>query len=353
MSCFTPPWVSPSWKSLCFLDLVDYFLSDVQKVFSCYLFKYFLGSFLSLFSFWDSCSENVGAFNVVPEVFRLFFTYFCSLFCFVAVISIVLCSKWLIHSFDSVILLLILCSVLFISVCLFLNSSKSVVNTSCIFSILFPRSWIIFTITIIILFFLKGCLSLLLLKVVQSCLTLCDPMDCSSPGSSFHGIFQVRILEWVAFPFSRGSSQPKGWTQVSCIAGRFFTSWATREATSFSCFSGILSCPFIRDIIFCIFILINFLWCGFPSGSCKIAIFLASSSALCWIKLRGLCKLLMGGTKLHWVKLDLAPVDRVLLSKTLIQLAAYGWGCTPSLLAVCLEATQLWSLQALLLLFSS
>ena len=48
-----------------------------------------------------------------------------------------------------------------------------------------------------------------------------------------HGIFQARILEWVAFPFSRGSSQPRDWTQVSCIAGGFFTSWATREAQKY------------------------------------------------------------------------------------------------------------------------
>ena len=45
-----------------------------------------------------------------------------------------------------------------------------------------------------------------------------------------HGILQLRILEWVAFPFSRGSSQPRDWAQVSCTAGGFFTSWATREA---------------------------------------------------------------------------------------------------------------------------
>ena len=54
---------------------------------------------------------------------------------------------------------------------------------------------------------------------------LCGPMDCS-----VHGILQARILEWVTYPFSRGSSQPRDLTQVSCIAGRFFTSWATREA---------------------------------------------------------------------------------------------------------------------------
>ena len=56
----------------------------------------------------------------------------------------------------------------------------------------------------------------------QSCLTLCDPMDCSQPGASVHGIFQASILEWVVMPFSRGCSWPKDWTWVSCIAGRFF-----------------------------------------------------------------------------------------------------------------------------------
>ena len=54
-------------------------------------------------------------------------------------------------------------------------------------------------------------------KIDQLCLTLCDPMDCSMPGSSVHGILQARILEWV--PFSRGSSQPRDQTQVSHIAG--------------------------------------------------------------------------------------------------------------------------------------
>ena len=65
--------------------------------------------------------------------------------------------------------------------------------------------------------------------VAQSCPTLCDPRDCSLPGSSVHGILQARILEWVAIPFSRGPSQPRDWTQVSCIAGKFFTIWATGE----------------------------------------------------------------------------------------------------------------------------
>ena len=66
--------------------------------------------------------------------------------------------------------------------------------------------------------------------VTQSCLTLCDPMDCSLPGSSVYGILQARVLEWVAISFSSGSSQSRNWTQISCIAGRFFTIWATREA---------------------------------------------------------------------------------------------------------------------------
>ena len=58
--------------------------------------------------------------------------------------------------------------------------------------------------------------------VAQSCLTLCNPMDCSPPGSSDHAILQTRILEWVAIPFSRRwSSQPRDRTWVSCIAGEF------------------------------------------------------------------------------------------------------------------------------------
>ena len=73
-------------------------------------------------------------------------------------------------------------------------------------------------------------ISLLKVKVAQSCLTLCDhdPMD-----YTVHSILQARILEWVAFPFSRGSSQPRDWIHISHIDGRFFTSWATREAQEY------------------------------------------------------------------------------------------------------------------------
>ena len=66
--------------------------------------------------------------------------------------------------------------------------------------------------------------------VDQSCLTLCNPMDCSLPGSSVHGISQARILEWVAISSSRGSSQLRDWAWISCIVSRFFTSWATRKS---------------------------------------------------------------------------------------------------------------------------
>ena len=59
-------------------------------------------------------------------------------------------------------------------------------------------------------------------EVAQSCLTLCDPVDCSLPGSSVDGILQARILEWVAISFSRGSSRPRDRTQVSRIGGRRF-----------------------------------------------------------------------------------------------------------------------------------
>ena len=69
-------------------------------------------------------------------------------------------------------------------------------------------------------------------EVTQLCPTLCDPMDCSLPGSSIHGILQARVLEWVAISFSRGSSRPRDRTQVSRIVGRRFSVSATREVPS-------------------------------------------------------------------------------------------------------------------------
>ena len=67
-------------------------------------------------------------------------------------------------------------------------------------------------------------------EVTQWCLTLCNPVDCSPPGSSVHGILQARTLERVAISFSRGSSRPRDQTQVSHMGGRRFNLWATREA---------------------------------------------------------------------------------------------------------------------------
>ena len=65
-------------------------------------------------------------------------------------------------------------------------------------------------------------------NLFQSCLTLCNLMDCSPPGSSVHGIYQARILEWAAMPFSRGSSQPRDWnciTYISCIGRHVLYHW--------------------------------------------------------------------------------------------------------------------------------
>ena len=81
--------------------------------------------------------------------------------------------------------------------------------------------------------------------VAQSCLTFCDPMDCSAPGSSVHEIFQVRILEWVAISFSRGSSWPRDRTQVSCTAGRFFTD----PHLYYPIFSGLLQNSLVNSIL--------------------------------------------------------------------------------------------------------
>ena len=92
--------------------------------------------------------------------------------------------------------------------------------------------------------FMKHCITKALeseseVKITQSCLTLCDPRD-----YTVHGILQARILEWVAFPFSRGSSQPRDQSQVSRIAGGFFTSWAAREAHgSWSYWKSLTSMP--------------------------------------------------------------------------------------------------------------
>ena len=90
------------------------------------------------------------------------------------------------------------------------------------------------------------------MKGSQLCLTLCDPMD-----YTVHGILQARILEWVAIPFFRGSSQPRDQTQVSCIADGFFTSWATTvifeclhvPTCGAACYTSIVSSTLTTEII--------------------------------------------------------------------------------------------------------
>ena len=80
----------------------------------------------------------------------------------------------------------------------------------------------------------------------------CYLTDCGLPGSSVHGILQAKILEWAAISFSRGSSWPRNQTQVSCIADRFFTNWATREANCFVNFCICFKFFLIRSQIFSI-----------------------------------------------------------------------------------------------------
>ena len=79
--------------------------------------------------------------------------------------------------------------------------------------------------------------------VAQSCMTLCNPVECSPPGSSVHGILQAGLLKWVAISFSRGPSWPRDQIQVSCTAGRFITFLATKEALYFPYMAPFLSTP--------------------------------------------------------------------------------------------------------------
>ena len=107
-----------------------------------------------------------------------------------------------------------------------LSSSSSNQNLSCLFHVQKSTGW---------LKILFRNLSESESEATQSCPTICDAMNCSLSGSSVHGVFQARVLEWVAVPFSRGSSRPRDWTWVSCIAGKFFTIWAIRETDKCRC----------------------------------------------------------------------------------------------------------------------
>ena len=94
-----------------------------------------------------------------------------------------------------------------------------------------------------------GIFSCMCAQSLQSCLTLCDTMDCSSAGSPVYGILQARILEWVAISFSRGFSQPRDGTlplKSPALASGFFTTRATWEALEYSQFSSVQSLSRVR-----------------------------------------------------------------------------------------------------------
>ena len=149
-----PPWIYPSWDSWCFLDLADdLFPFPCLRSFQLLSLQIF-SQVHSLFSFWDRYNVNVGTFNVVPEVSQAVFISFHSFF------YILFCSSDLHHFVLQVIYLFFCLSYsavdsfqCIIHLCLFFSSSRSLVNISCIFSIfasiLFPRSWITFTIIIL------------------------------------------------------------------------------------------------------------------------------------------------------------------------------------------------------------
>ena len=112
-------------------------------------------------------------------------------------------------------------------------------------------------------------------EVAQSFWTLYNPMDCSPPGSSVHGILQARILEWVAISFSRRPSWSRDQTHISCIWGSFFTTLATREVLNFCVLSLLGNCKVMIFIILIIFLLIlvrqsSFLIRFFPSSICLL-----------------------------------------------------------------------------------
>ena len=115
--------------------------------------------------------------------------------------------------------------------------------------------------------------------ITKLCLTLVTLMDCSLPGFSVHGVFQARILEWVAISFFRGSSWPRNRTWVSCIAGRFCTNWAKREAflsgDQHICFQIWLS---LSSTFMCLHLAMLLA----PSGMYRWGYGVKMSTCLCW-----------------------------------------------------------------------
>ena len=97
-------------------------------------------------------------------------------------------------------------------------------------------------------------------EIAQSCLTLCNPTDCSLPSFSIHGIFQARILKWVVISLSRGSSWPRDWTWVSSIAGRCFTVWASRKGWLYMHMINTLELCVYQLFVFDKSLLFNIIW---------------------------------------------------------------------------------------------
>ena len=110
----------------------------------------------------------------------------------------------------------------------------------------------------------------------------CHPVDCSPPGSSVYRIFQARIVEWIAISFSRGSSRPRNQTKVSCVAGRFFTYWARREAWYIA---YLFTMTYIIGNILSVFLWYNQLSMMYFSYYILV-------SSVCWYPLKNLCIIL-------------------------------------------------------------
>ena len=115
--------------------------------------------------------------------------------------------------------------------------------------------------------------------IAQSCPTVCNPTDCSPPGSSVHRILQARILEWVAMSSSRRASQPRDQTQISCIVGRFFTIWTTREVPRHALEQNlkytILGVPWQSLDSVCVFVCV----CVCAESECPVCV------CVCWVRM--------------------------------------------------------------------
>ena len=132
--------------------------------------------------------------------------------------------------------------------------------------------------------------------------------DYSLPGSSVHGIFQARTLEWVSISFSRGPSWPRDWTQVSCIAGRFFTDWATREPYIYIwLYKRVEIYIYLHSFLDSISLLvITKYWTEFPVLCSKFLIlyhFYAQMCVFSWMTILDVSTLPLNDLSLKWIRL--------------------------------------------------